>query len=178
MESEHISVFTYRICSCNCHSSWNTFLYFDRREVAAFFPSMRMYNLYIHDALEKREVFHWSVSLCSDPWPLPQTCTKPRIKTHATEFKMGRWLGSKKSACTAENTGDSGSIPESGRPPGGGNGNPLQFSCLENSMDRGAWRATVHGVAKSQTRLKRLNTLTEFNYIKFYLKELVFGSLH
>jgi len=44
-----------------------------------------------------------------------------------------------------------GSIPESGRSPGGGNGNPLQYSCLENSMDRGAWWATVHGVAKSQT---------------------------
>ena len=44
------------------------------------------------------------------------------------------------------NAGDEGSIPESGRSPGGGNGNPLQYSCLENSMDRGAWRATVLGV--------------------------------
>ena len=46
-----------------------------------------------------------------------------------------------------------GSIPGSGRSPGVGNGNPLQYSCLENSMDRGAWRATVQGVAKSQTQL-------------------------
>ena len=45
---------------------------------------------------------------------------------------------------------DVGLIPGSGRSPGGGNGNPLQYSCLENSMDRGAWRATVHGVRKSQ----------------------------
>ena len=45
-----------------------------------------------------------------------------------------------------------------GRSPGEGNGNPLQYSCLENSVDRGAWQATVHGVAKSQTRLKRLST--------------------
>ena len=52
---------------------------------------------------------------------------------------------------------DSGSIPGSGRPPGGGNGNPLQYSCLENPMNRGAWQATVHGVAKSQTQLKQLN---------------------
>ena len=46
---------------------------------------------------------------------------------------------------------DVGSIPGSGRSPGGGHGNPLQFSCLENPMDRGAWQATVHRVAKSQT---------------------------
>ena len=45
------------------------------------------------------------------------------------------------------------SIPGLGRSPGEGNGNPLQYSCLENSMDRGAWQATVHGVAKSQKRL-------------------------
>ena len=54
------------------------------------------------------------------------------------------------------NTGDIrdvGSIPGSGRSPGGGHGNPLQYSCLENAMDRGAWRATVHGVAKSWTQL-------------------------
>ena len=52
----------------------------------------------------------------------------------------------------AGDTGDVGSIPESGRSPGGGNGNPLRSSCLENSMDRGAWRATVHGVPKSETQ--------------------------
>ena len=46
-----------------------------------------------------------------------------------------------------------GWIPGSGRSPGGGNGNPLQYSCLENPMDRGAWRATVHGAAKSRTCL-------------------------
>ena len=51
---------------------------------------------------------------------------------------------------------DMGSIPGSGRSPGGGHGNPLQFSCLENPTDRGAWQATVRRVAKSQTRLKRL----------------------
>ena len=46
------------------------------------------------------------------------------------------------------NAGDLGSVPGSGRSPGEGNGNPLQCSCLENPMDRGAWQATVHGVAK------------------------------
>ena len=48
---------------------------------------------------------------------------------------------------------DSGLIPGLGRSPGGGNGNPLQYSCLENPMDRGAWQATVHRVAKSRTQL-------------------------
>ena len=49
--------------------------------------------------------------------------------------------------------GNSGLIPGSGRSPGGGNGNTLQYNCLGNSMGRGVWRATVHGVAKSWTRL-------------------------
>ena len=56
----------------------------------------------------------------------------------------------KASAC---NAGDLGSIPGLGRSPGEGNGNPLQYSCLENPMDGGAWWATVHGVTKSWTRL-------------------------
>ena len=51
----------------------------------------------------------------------------------------------------AGNARDAGSVSKSGRSPGVGNGIPLQCSCLENSMDRRAWRATVHGVAKSQT---------------------------
>ena len=59
----------------------------------------------------------------------------------------------KASACSA---GDPGSIPGSGRSPREGNGNPLQYPCLENPMDGGAWWATVHGVTKSQTRLSDL----------------------
>ena len=55
------------------------------------------------------------------------------------------------SAC---NVGDAGSIPGLGRSPGGGHSNALQYSCLESPMDRGAWRAAAHWVAKSQTRLK------------------------
>ena len=65
--------------------------------------------------------------------------------------KIQTFLGGsdgKESPC---NAGDLGLILGLGRSPGGGNGNPLQYSCLENSMDRGAWWATVHGVAKSQT---------------------------
>ena len=68
-----------------------------------------------------------------------------------TSFSQGSWTGflcslvSKASAC---NTGDLGSIPGSGRSPGEGNGNPLQYSCLENPLDRGAWRATVLGITR------------------------------
>ena len=54
----------------------------------------------------------------------------------------------------ARDTGDARSIPGLGRSPGEGNGNPLEYSRLENPMDRGAWWATVHGVTKSQTRLR------------------------
>ena len=55
---------------------------------------------------------------------------------------------------------DADSIPGSGKSPGGGNGNPLRYSCLENPMDRGAWWATVHRVTKSRTRLKQLSMHT------------------
>ena len=60
----------------------------------------------------------------------------------------------KESTYGAGDIGDSGSIPGSGRSPGGGHGNPLQYSHLENLMGRGAWHAAVHRVAKSQTQLK------------------------
>ena len=61
----------------------------------------------------------------------------------------------------AGDAGDTNSIPGLGRSPGRGNGNPLQYSCLENPMDRGAWRATVHRVTKSQTQQKPLSSHTD-----------------
>ena len=67
---------------------------------------------------------------------------------------------------SASKAGDRGSIPGSGRFPGEGNGNPLQYSCLENPMDGGAWQATVHWVAKSWTQL---SNLTHF-YIGTYIQ--------
>ena len=70
------------------------------------------------------------------------------ISLRLTVFQASQVGGpdGKESAC---NAGDSGSVPGLGRSPGVGNGNPLQYSCLENPMDRGAWRAIVHGIAKS-----------------------------
>ena len=62
---------------------------------------------------------------------------------------------------SAYNVGYPGSIPGSGRSPGDGNGNPLQYSCLENPTDGRAWLASVHGVAKSQTRLSDFTTTRE-----------------
>ena len=66
-------------------------------------------------------------------------------------FPCGSML--KNLPANAGDTGDTDSTPGSGRSQGGGNGNPVHYSCLENPMDRGAWWATVHGVTKSQTRL-------------------------
>ena len=65
------------------------------------------------------------------------------------------WLSAKESAC---NAGAAGLIPGLGRCPGGGHGNPLQYSCLKNPMDRGAWQTPVHRVTKSQIQLKQLRT--------------------
>ena len=73
---------------------------------------------------------------------------------------------SKESTCNEGEAGVMGSIPGSEQSRGGGHGNPLQYSCLENSMDRGAWKATVHGVAKSWTQLKTLGIHELYYYAK------------
>ena len=74
----------------------------------------------------------------------------PQIYFSSNVFNCPHGSDGTESTC---NVGDPGSIPGLERSPGEGNDNPLQYSCLENPMDRGAWWATVHGVAKSQTRL-------------------------
>ena len=82
------------------------------------------------------------------PWGHKDSDTTERLSLSLFTFPGGS--DSKEFAC---NAGDPGSISGLGRSPGKGNGNPLQYFCLENPMDRGAWRATVHRVAKSQTQL-------------------------
>ena len=77
---------------------------------------------------------------------------RAKIRSKYRQKDLPRWLSGKESTY---NAGDLGLIPGSGRSPGEGNGNPLQYSCLENPTDRGAWRATVHGVRKGQTWLKQ-----------------------
>ena len=66
-------------------------------------------------------------------------------------YRIKGFPGGAEGKASARKTGDLGSIPGLGRSSGEGNGNPLQYSCLENPMDGGAWGATVHGVTKSQT---------------------------
>ena len=75
---------------------------------------------------------------------------------------MGKhgFLGGSDGEESAQNAGKLDSIPRLKRAPGEGNGYPLQYSCLENSMDREAWQAKVHGIAKSQTRLSDSHTHT------------------
>ena len=72
---------------------------------------------------------------------------------------------SKESACNGE---DPGSIPGLGRSPGEGKGNPFQDSCLENSMDGGAWQATVHGVAKESDMTEQLSFTFTFFFLYFF----------
>ena len=76
----------------------------------------------------------------------PWECTQPE--------GLPPWLSVKESAC---NAGERGSVPGLGRSPGGGFGNPLQCSCLENHMEIGVWWATVHGIAKCRAQLKLLS---------------------
>ena len=85
------------------------------------------------------------------PWPadLSANTEMPPLLPHW--YCLFTSLNGKESAFNAGATGDMGSIAGSERYPGEGNGNPLQYSCLENPLDRGAWRATVDGVAESDT---------------------------
>ena len=93
---------------------------------------------------------------CAFPWPVLIQIMR---KCKSLRWNLG-FPGS--SACEepAYNAGDLGLIPGPGRSPGDGHGNPLKYSCLENPHGRGAWRATVHDVAKSWAQLKQLSMHT------------------
>ena len=78
--------------------------------------------------------------------------------------------GDSEGKASAHNAGDPDSIPGWGRSPGEGNGNLLQYSCLENSMNGGAWWATVHGVAKSRTRMSNFTSLQRLDKIDVIFK--------
>ena len=103
---------------------------------------------------------YWSGLSFPSPVDLPNRGIKPgspalQANSLLTELQKPQFPGGsvvKNLPANAGLTGGVGSSPWLGRSPGGGNGNPLQYSCLGNPMDRGAWQATVHGVTKSQTQ--------------------------
>ena len=110
---------------------------------------------------EKRFVTRWLWCQISD-WPeLPTEEKKKKSPSpnetcsasYASKISINNNNSKKNSPASAEDIRDTGSIPGSGRFPGEGIFNPLQYSCLGNPMDRGAWQAAVHGVMKSQTQL-------------------------
>ena len=88
-----------------------------------------------------------------DPHIFPLKKTNLRLSVFIFLLLFLGFPGGSEGKASACNVGDPDLIPGLGRSPGEGNGNPLQYSCLENPMDGGAWWATVHGVTKSQTRL-------------------------
>ena len=90
-------------------------------------------------------------------------CIIQHILIYYMDFPGGSYC--KASSC---NAGDLGPIPGSGVSPGEGNGNPLQYSCLENPMDREAWQTTVHGITKSRTRLSDFTSL-HMNYVCLWI---------
>ena len=100
---------------------------------------------------------YWSGLPCPSPGDLPDPWSIIMM-FDGKVWKNGHFPGGKevvkKSLANAEDIRDLGSIPGLERSPGEGHGNPLQYSCLENPMDRGAWWATVQGVTESQTWLK------------------------
>ena len=77
------------------------------------------------------------------------------LSTAVLESGLPQRLGGKEFTCNSGDIGNAGLIPSSGKSPGGGNGTPLQYSCLGNSIDRGPWWAAVHGATKSQMQLSK-----------------------
>ena len=99
-----------------------------------------------------------------------QTHTHTHTHTHISEIfiYLPRWLSGKESACSARDTAVASSIPGPGRSTGRGNGNPLQYSCLDNSIDRGSWWALIHRIAKSWTQLST-HVAHICKYMKIYI---------
>ena len=100
--------------------------------------------------------------MCCSLWDHKEWDTIERLNNNNNQTKRASQvvLMVKNQPANAGDLRDVSLIPGSERSPGGGHGNPLQYSCLENPMDRGAWWATVHGVTMSQTRVKQLSMHT------------------
>ena len=83
--------------------------------------------------------------------------------------RLPQWLGGKESTCNAGASEDTDMILRLGRSPGAGHGKPLQYSCLKNYMDRGAWQVISHGLAKRGTQLKQVTT----HVLRWYTKDCI-----
>ena len=96
------------------------------------------------------------------PWGLVKESdeTEQLIHTHGL-YGLPEWLKGKESVCNAGDTGDMGSVPGFRSFPGGEHGNPVQYSCLENPRDRGAWWAIIHGVIESDMTEVTEHTVTQ-----------------
>ena len=97
---------------------------------------------------------------------LAQCEIRGQIHSFARSYPFMPGFPSSDSKESAFNTGDPGSVPQLGRSPGEGNGNPLQYCCQETSMDRGVWRAIIHGVTKSWTWLSDFHFHATYCYWK------------
>ena len=134
-------------------------------------------NLWIIDAVRRASGF-WGKAVLSITWGSSAFihCLIhfiPSITTWASQMA----LVIKNPPVNAGDIRNAGSIPGLGRLPGGGQGNPLQCSCLENPVDRGTWRVTVHGVTKSQIQLKQLSLHACRNLRRHFLRRMS-GTSH
>ena len=123
------------VLDLSMRANWFNLLHFPRKAVKQSFS-------------EKSELFARESKDCEQSDPI----VLKLFSKYTCGFGLPRWCSGKESACSAGDPGDTGLIPELGRSPGGGNGNPLQYPCLGNPMDRGVQQATAHEVAKSRTR--------------------------
>ena len=130
----------------------------------------------LHDESEERLYFDWLIwkkakCVIKEGWDRTQWKSIPNLLLLMRYLKspfLG-FPGGSDGKASAYSAGDLDSIPVLGRAPGEGNGNPLQYSCLENPIDGGAWWAAVHGVTKSRTRLSDF-TFTFFNFSWFHVR--------
>ena len=148
MDEEVVYIYTMKYCS-TIKNEWNCAICRDAWHICHTL-SQRVWHHWLNGhEFEKTQgdgKQQGSLACCSS-WGCKESDTVKWLNNNkAILAEFPRWLSSKESTC---NAGDMGLISGLGRSPGEGNGNPLQYSCLGNPMDRGAWRAIIHGVAKT-----------------------------
>ena len=110
-------------------------------------------------------------------WTTRKSLQRPLPPPFKIIYLFWGFPGRSEVKASASNAGDPGSIPGSGRPPGEGNGNPLQYSCLENPMDRGDWQATVHAVTESKKTEWLIHRFTDKEAFYSYITRRGFRNM-